>query len=177
MVVCRGAATDPKLSFTLRSNFCHLSMKPKMLFRTRLLVVFFNVLLICKPAYAQGDTGPVGLQGVGDLRMQLTIYPCVAIGLSFLIFKITGKAWVFFLTPLIIMGLGSIAPIDPTSTSLDLPAFFSWAGAWFYWTHTLAIAIVYSIFNKTKKAWVFLLAPIIGWAIQIGSFVIILSAQ
>ena len=138
------------------------------------IVVFLNIWLLCQPACAQGDTGPPGLQGLGDALILLTIYPFLGVGLSFLIFKATGKAWVFFLAPFFFVALTVIAPVDPTSTPPQSPAFFSLAGVWFYWTHIFAIAVMYAIFRKTKKSWLFLLAPIVGWIMQFLSLVFIL---
>lgn len=139
------------------------------------IVVFLNIWLLCQPACAQGDTGPLGLQGLDELLILLTIYPFLGVGLSFLIFKATGKAWVFFFAPFFFVGLSVIAPVDPTSTPPQSPAFFSLAGLWFYWTHIFAIAIVYSIFNKVKKGWLFFLAPVVAWIIQFISLVFIVA--
>jgi hypothetical protein len=137
-------------------------------------VVLQIIWLLCQPAYAQGDTGPPGLEGLDELLILLTVYPFLGVGLSFLIFKATGKAWVFFLAPFFFVGLSVVAPVDPTSTQPQSPAFFSLAGVWFYWTHIFAIAGVYAIFRKTKRSWVFFLAPIVGWIIQFISLLFIL---
>jgi hypothetical protein len=138
------------------------------------IIVLQIVLLLCQPVYAQGDTGPPGLDGLDELLILLTIYPFLAVGLSFLIFKATGKAWVFFLAPFFFVGLSMIVLVDPAATPPQSPALLSLAGLWFYWTHFFAIAIVYFFFRRTKKSWLFFLAPIVGWIIQFISLVFIL---
>lgn len=73
------------------------------------LVVLQIIWLLCQPAYAQGDTGPPGLEGLPEMLFLLTIYPFLGVGLSFLIFKATGKAWVFFLAPFFFARLSVIS--------------------------------------------------------------------
>lgn len=149
------------------------ALKP---FGAGILVLQF-VWLLCQTAYAQGDTGPPGLEGLDEALILLTIYPFLAVGLSFLIFKATGKAWVIFLAPFFHLTLSIIAQVDPTATQPQTPAFFSLAGAWFYWTHIVAIAVVYLVFTRTNKSWLFFLAPILGWTIQFISLVIIVATH
>lgn len=133
--------------------------------------------LLWQTALAQGDTGPPGLQGLDELLILLIVYPFLGLGLTYLLFKASGKAWVFFLAPLFYVGLSIIAPVDPTATQPQTPAFFSLAGVWFYWTHIVAVAVVYLAFARTNKSWLFLLAPMLGWTIQIISLVFIVAAH
>jgi hypothetical protein len=139
------------------------------------LVILLGVFLLRMPAYAQGDTAGVSFPHLGELLMQLTIYPFIGVALSFLIFKATGKAWVFFFAPLFYFSLSTIAPIDPTFTPANSPNLFSLAGAWFYLTHVVGIAIVYPIYSETKNTRYFFFAPIVGWIIQGGCLAIYLS--
>ena len=145
-------------------------LSPEFLSRSKsvgsTLVILLNVLSSFKPVYAQGDTGPLGMEGIDELLLHLTIYPLVGVGFSFLLFKATGKAWFFFLAPFFYWWLSTIAPFDPT-----FPAGL--AGAWLYLTHILAFAIIYPIFIKTEKVWPFFFAPFIGWAIQLLCFLIV----
>lgn len=141
------------------------------------LIVLTGLSLCCLSAYSQGDTIGVDLRGIGVLLMQITIYPVIGVFLAYLMFNISGKAWVFFLAPVIYWGLSIFAPIDPTFTPEDSPPVFSAAGAWFYWTHVVAIAIVFHWFRRKKKAWLFFLAPVIGWCIQLLGVVTFMIAQ
>ena len=131
--------------------------------------------LLCKPAYAQGDTGPPGLDGVVEAFIVLAIYPFLTIGLSFLIYKATGKAWVFFLAPFFMVGLSVIGPIELTDRTAPSPVLLIQFGVWAFGAHLLAVAIVYSIFRRTKRSWLFFLAPIVGWLIQFISLFFIYS--
>jgi hypothetical protein len=115
------------------------------------------------------------MDGLVEMFVVLTIFPFIAIGLSFLIFKATGKAWVFFLAPFIMAGLSVIALAELTSKSAPSPAEFIPFGAWIYGAHLFAVAIVYPFFKRTKKRWLFFLAPIVGWIIQFTSLLFIYS--
>ena len=117
---------------------------------------------------------PPGFQGLDDLLIFLIVYPYIGIGLTFLLFKATEKAIVFFLAPFVYVGLSIIAPVDPTAPSPQSPEFFSLAGLWFYWTHILAITLVYWVYSKRKQSWLFLMAPIVGWLAPFISLVFIL---
>jgi hypothetical protein len=132
------------------------------------ILLLQGILLLCHPVLAAGTTAGVSLEYLDELLWQLTIYPYVGVGFSYLIFGITRKAWVFFLAPILYWGLSSIAPLDPTFVAPDSPTLLSAAGAWFYWTHVFTIATAYVIFGKTKKVWIFFLAPVAAWVIQIG---------
>ena len=139
-----------------------------------LLILQFAWLLY-PPAHAQGDTGPPGMDGLVEMFVVVAILPFLAIGLSFLIFKATGKAWVFFLAPFFMAGLSVIGLAELTSKSVPSPTEFIQFGAWVYGAHMLAVAIVYPIFRRTKKRWLFFLAPIVGWVIQFISLMFIYS--
>ena len=115
------------------------------------------------------------MQGLLAAILMITIYPFVGIAFSFFLFKITGRALVFFLAPLFYTGLVYLTPIDSTSSASDAPEFFSAAGAWLYWTHILAIAVTYRMYSKNRKVWFFWLSPLIGWAIQIVSLLFLVS--
>lgn len=117
------------------------------------------------------------LSGAGSLLLQITLYPVLAVCFAYLIFNITGKASVFFLAPVFYWGLSYVAPIDPTFTPEDSPALLSWAGAWFYGTHLAAIGIVFYWFRKNARAWLFFLAPMVGWVIQIASLVVAVAVH
>ena len=138
------------------------------------LGVLFGIWSLLTQAYAQGDTGPPGMQALGDAVLMLSIFPFIGVGLAFLFFKATGKAWMFFLAPFFFMGLVYIDPLGTPGTSSDSPGFFSAIGAWLYWTHIVAIAVAYRIFTLSKKTWVFFLAPIIGWIMQFICLVFII---
>jgi len=138
------------------------------------LVAGLCALALCVHAYAAGETGPPGMQGLPAALLMISIYPFVGIALSFVLFKITGKALVFFLAPLFYTGLIYVTPIDPSSPDSGAPGFFSAAGAWLYWTHILAIAVTYRMYSKNRKVWLFWLSPLIGWVIQVVSLIALL---
>lgn len=128
------------------------------------------VLLACSwlaPALAANATGPPGLQGLSKLIWMIAVYPVVGIGLSWLLFTVVRKPWVFFLAPLLPIAIGEASPAG------DYPRFLSLEGTWFYWTHIAGVAGSYLMFMTTGKVWLFCLAPVIGWIIQVASLGVI----
>lgn len=149
-----------------------LALDPKRLGAVISMPLF--VWLLSQSAHAQGDTVPPGLEGLDEMFIVVAVFPFLAIGLSFLIFKVTGKAWVFFLAPFFMAGLAIFGPTGLTPELASPPGLFIKFGAWAYGAHLLAVAIVYYLFGRTKKLWLFLLAPIVGWIIQFISLLFIL---
>lgn len=139
------------------------------------VLVSVFVLLLWRSANAQGETGPPGLEGLDEMIVVLAVFPFIAIGLSFFIFRITGKAWAYFLAPFFMAGLAAIGPAEITPDSAHSPDFFIKFAIWAYGAHLLAVAIIYYIFRWTKRSWLFFLAPIVGWIIQFVSLLFILS--
>jgi hypothetical protein len=86
------------------------------------LAGLLGVLMLGKLAYAAGETGPVGLQGLPEVLLQISIYPFIGIALSFLVFKVTNKAWVFFFAPFFYWGMSTLVPIVPMPAFEDSPA-------------------------------------------------------
>lgn len=133
-------------------------------FRTFLRsVAVVSVLFLTRPAHAAGETGGIGL--TDEILIVLLLYPFIAMGFSYLLFRTIGKAWVFFLSPFFYMGLTMIASYDAADPSSP-PAIFSLLGAWLYWTHMLSIAIIFWVFRKLNRAWMFFLAPILNLVVQ-----------
>jgi len=156
----------------LHNQSPQLTLDPKRLGVVIALPLF--VWLLDQSAHAQGDTVPPGLEGLDEMFIVVAAFPVLAIGLSFLIFKVTGKAWVFFLAPFFMAGLTTFGPTELTPELASPPDLFIKFGVWAYGAHLLAVAIVYYFFSRTKKLWLFLLAPIVGWIIQFISLLFIL---
>jgi len=130
-------------------------------------------LMLSNLAFAAQATGPVGLQGLPEVLLQITIYPFIGVALAFLVFKATNKAWVFLLIPLFYWGLSSLVPIVPPfeRTPEDSLVFYSSVVAWLYLPNILATAIGYMIYSRIKRIWIFVLVPVLGWALQFVSLV------
>lgn len=136
-----------------------------------------GILVLSKRAFAAGETGPVGLEGLVEILLQITIYPVIGVALAFLFFRATNKAWTFILIPLFYWGLSTLAPIIPSLEPVpeDPPFLFIAFIAWLYLPLVLATAICFRIFSRTKKGWVFLLTPVLGWLLQFAGFVFLVG--
>jgi hypothetical protein len=155
-------------------------MNLKMLFAPKRsvssrLAGLLSILMLCKLAYAAGATGPAGFQGLNEVFLQITLYPFIGVALAFLVFKATNKAWAFFLIPFFYLGLSYLAPKFPAPTPEDLPELFASVVAWLYLPVILASAIGYGIYSRTKKAWIFLVVPVLGWILQFLSLIFIIN--
>ena len=139
------------------------------------LAGLLSILMLWKPAYAAGETPPAGLHGLTEVLLQIAIYPFIGVALAFLVFKATNKAWAFVLIPFFYWGLSSLAPIVPAPTPEDSPALFSSVDTWLYLPHILATAIGYSIYSRTKKVWIFVAVPVLGWILQFVSLMFIVQ--
>lgn len=80
-----------------------------------------------------------------------------------------------FFDPLFYWGLSSLAPIAPAPTPEDVPGLFAAVVAWLYLPVILATAIGYGIYSRAKKAWIFLVVPVLGWILQIVSLIFLAS--
>jgi len=157
-------------------------MKLKVLFApnrggSSRLAGLLGILMLSNLAFAAGATGPVGLKGLAEVLLQITIYPFVGVALAFLFFKATNKAWTLFLIPFFYWGLSTLAPIVPPLEPVpeDPPFLYISLIAWLYLPLILATVIGYRFYSRTKKVWVFVLIPVLGWFLQFVSFVFILG--
>ena len=128
-----------------------------------------------QPVLAQGDTGPPGLQALPHALVMLTVFPYAGLVLSYLLFRAFGRAWMFFLAPFFYVGISFLIPFDPSSAEEPAPPLFSAPGAWFYWPHFVGVAAAYFGYRKYGKAAFFFLAPVLAWAIQIVSLMILVA--
>lgn len=95
----------------------------------------------------------------------LLLYPVLAVGLCYILFRALGQGWMLFLAPLFYRGLTLITAVDPGDPSAA-PGLFSIAGLWLYWTHLAGVAVFYPLVRRTRKSWLFLLAPLATWVMQ-----------
>lgn len=155
-------------------------MNPKMLFAPKRrvslrLAGLLSILMPWKLAYAAGATGPPGLKGLVELLIQITLHPYISVALAFVVFNATRKAWAFVLIPFFYWGLSTLAPIIPPLEPApeDPPFLYISVIAWLYLPLILATVIGYRIYSRTKRVWIFVVVPVLGWILQFVSFVFI----
>ena len=139
------------------------------------LAGLLGISMLWNLAYAAGETGPPGLKALREVLLQIAIYPFIGVALAFLVFKATNKAWVFVLIPFFYWGLSTLAPIVPAPTTEDSPVIFYSVVAWLYLPLILATAIGYWIYSRTKRVWIFILVPVLGWLLQFVGLVFIIQ--
>lgn len=139
------------------------------------LAGLLSILTPWKLAYAAGATGPPGLKGLVEVLIQITLYPYIGVALAFVVFNATRKAWAFVLIPFFYWGLSTLAPIIPPLEPVpeDPPFLYISVIAWLYLPLILATVIGYRIYSRTKKVWIFVVVPVLGWILQFVSFVFI----
>ena len=141
------------------------------------LAVLLGISLLWNLAYAAGATGPPGLKSLAQVLLQISIYPFIGVALAFLVFKATKKVWVFVLIPFFYCGLSTLAPIvpAPAPTPEESQALYYSVVAWLYLPLILATAIGYWIHSRTKRVWIFVLVPVLGWLLQFVGLVFIIQ--
>ena len=139
------------------------------------LALAVALMLYWTQSWAQGETGPPGMQHLPAALLMITLFPFIGIALSFPFFRITGSALVFFLAPIFHAGLFFLTPRIIPGAPSDPPGLFSAAGAWLYWAHVPGIAGAYALYARRRKAWFFWLSPLVGWLLQIVILLVLIA--
>ena len=138
-----------------------------MSYRVLRLASLLGILMLSKQALAAGATGPAGLQGLTEVLLQITIYPYIGVVLAFLIYTVTKKLWVFMLIPFFYWGLSSFFPLVPRPALEESLVYDSLVMVWLYLPHIIATVLVYFIYFRLKRVWIFVWVPVVGWIVQL----------